>query len=160
MNLFLRLLAVAIKTLFGPKLGLTDTSKLHFRVWLNDLDTNFHMNNGRYLTIMDLGRFHLMTKSGIFKKAVLQKHWMPVVADVSVRFRRSLEPFQGYQLTTRILGWDEKWFYIEQRFEIPDAGGNMSSATIALVKATFRTKQGTVPTQEVVALCEDRKSVV
>ena len=32
------------------------------RVWPNDLDTNAHMNNGRYLTLMDLGRFDLMTQ--------------------------------------------------------------------------------------------------
>ena len=50
------------------------------RVWPNDLDTNAHMNNGRYLTLMDLGRFDLMTQCGLVgtvlkKKVVSGRRW-------------------------------------------------------------------------------------
>ena len=37
-----------------------------FRVWPHDLDTSLHMNNGRYWTLMDLGRADLMIRSGLW----------------------------------------------------------------------------------------------
>ena len=55
MNLILRMIKVLVAALFGQRLGVLDSSILTFRVWPNDLDINLHMNNGRYLTIMDLG---------------------------------------------------------------------------------------------------------
>ncbi len=45
---------------------------------------------------------------------------MLVVTNFSKRFCRSLRPFQAYTFTTRVLGWDEKWFYSELRFETVD----------------------------------------
>ena len=56
MNLYFRLLMLLIKLIRKPRLGLLDTSVLILRVLPNDLDMNMHMNNGRYLSIMDLGR--------------------------------------------------------------------------------------------------------
>lgn len=48
----------------GRRLKPLDTSVLKMRTWPGDLDINFHMNNGRYLTLMDLGRFNLTIRSG------------------------------------------------------------------------------------------------
>ena len=56
MNLYFRLLIRLWMTWIKPRpLGLLDTSELPGRVWPMDLDTNLHMNNGRYLSLMDLG---------------------------------------------------------------------------------------------------------
>ena len=57
------------------------------RVWPNDLDTNAHMNNGRYLTLMDLGRFDLMTQCGLVG-VVLRQRWFPI-AGFAVRRQKS-----------------------------------------------------------------------
>ncbi|HEY9347901.1 MAG TPA: hypothetical protein VIQ53_21415, partial [Inquilinus sp.] len=61
--------------------------------------------------------------------------------------RRSLAAFAGYRLRSRLLGWDEKWLYLEQGFE--DATGAV--AAHAVVKAVFRRRGGTVPTAEIAA---------
>ena len=45
------------------------------------------MNNGRYLTLMDLGRADLVIRSGLWR-AVLRHGWAPVVSAVKIRFRR------------------------------------------------------------------------
>jgi hypothetical protein len=56
MNLWLRLFWLALALLWRRKLDPRhDVSRLTFRVLPTDLDLNGHMNNGRYLTIMDLG---------------------------------------------------------------------------------------------------------
>mgnify|MGYP003290859366 CR=1 FL=1 len=48
----------AVRSLFRflVRRGVLDDSRVCFRVLPNDCDVNLHMNNGRYWTIMDLGR--------------------------------------------------------------------------------------------------------
>ena len=143
MNLWLRFAAVLIIAFFRRSLNPLDESILTFRVWPTDLDVNGHMNNGRYLTIMDLGRADLMVRTGLGRMA-LTRRWAPLVGSATIRFRRSLTPFQRYHLKSRILCWDEKWFFIEQRFERhgePIASG--------VVKGLLRGRTGNVPTAEV-----------
>ena len=70
MNLWLRLIWVALSGWLGHRLDLPgEASRLTFRVWFHDLDPFRHMNNGRYLTLMDLGRTDLMVRSGLARAA-------------------------------------------------------------------------------------------
>ena len=92
-----------------------EASRLRFRVWPTDLDINLHMNNGRYLGVMDLGRLDLAFRTGL-GRALTRHRWKPLVGGLTMRYRRSLELFARYELHTRMLGWDAKWCYLEQRF--------------------------------------------
>ena len=68
MNLWLRVLHLIITSFFRPRLDpVRDVSRLTFRVWPHDLDTSLHMNNGRYWTLMDLGRTDIMIRSGLWR---------------------------------------------------------------------------------------------
>ena len=40
-----------------------------------------------------------------------------VVANTEIAYIRELRPYQQFQLHTRILGWDDKYVYYDQRFE-------------------------------------------
>ncbi len=142
MNLILRLIRVLLAALRRPKLDMLAESEVAFRVWPNDLDFNWHMNNGRYLTIMDLGRFDLMARSGM-TKIMRERRWMPVVASQTITFLRSLKPWQRYVLRTRVLGWDEKFFYLQQNFH---ADGKPVAR--AVVKAAFVGGKRRVTVQE------------
>ena len=73
------------------------------RIWPNDLDTNAHVNNGRYLTLMDLGRFDLMTQCGLVS-TVLRNRWFPIAGGVMVRFERPLHVFEKNTLKSCIVG--------------------------------------------------------
>lgn len=116
MNLWLRLLWLFLCTPFRPRLAVPgDTSALSFRVLPNDLDLSLHMNNGRYLAIMDLGRLDLLMRSGL-GGAVWRNGWTPVANAAVIRFRRELRAFDRYRLETRIVGWLEQAVLIEQTF--------------------------------------------
>ncbi|HEV2566447.1 MAG TPA: hypothetical protein VGU19_15340 [Microvirga sp.] len=66
MNLWLRVLHLIVTSVFRARLDpVRDVSRLTFRVWPHDLDTSLHMNNGRYWTLMDLGRTDMMIRSGL-----------------------------------------------------------------------------------------------
>ncbi len=75
----------------------------------------------------------------------------PVLAAATVRFRLSLEPFQKYRLESRVICWDEKWVYMEQRFVMCSGDKDGAVAAIGLVKGGFlnKRKKEMVPTAEI-----------
>jgi acyl-CoA thioesterase FadM len=128
-NLWLRLLHLIVASFFRARLDPSrDVSRLDFRVWPHDLDTSLHMNNGRYWTIMDLGRADLMIRSGLWR-AVLREKWTPVVSAAKIRFRRELKPFRAFRLETRIVAWCDTWLVASAR------DGSEILSAIALVRA-------------------------
>jgi len=75
----------------GP-LHAMDTHVSHHRCWPQDLDLFMEMNNGRILTILDLGRTSLAHRAGLL--ATLRKQrWGLTMAGVSVRYRKRISPF-------------------------------------------------------------------
>ena len=146
MKLFFRtLLALLRAALPRPRIGLLDESLVPFRVWPTDLDLNLHLNNARYLSLMDIGRFEMLSRAGMLR-GFARNRWYPIVGAVMLRFRRSLDPWQKFELRTRIVGWDEKWFYLEQRFE---RAGELHA--YGLVRAVIRSAGATVPTTAVLS---------
>ncbi|MEE9333916.1 MAG: acyl-CoA thioesterase [Granulosicoccaceae bacterium] len=136
MKLYFRLLYLIFTQRLRARcsvLGPCDTS---LRVWPNDLDVFFHVNNGVYMTLMDLGRTDMMLRSGVFGP-VRAKGWYPVVAAETIRFQRSLRLFQQFNIRTEVVGWDEKSIYIEQVFS-----SNNKQVAIAALNIRFLAKTG------------------
>ena len=146
MNLFFRLFYLLIAARRRSKLDILETGRVAMRVWPGDLDVLWHMNNGRYLTIMDLGRADFMIRTGLLAK-FRERGWIPVVAALSITYKRPLKLWQAFEMTTRIAGWDERWIYMQQEFHI---GGKLAAS--ALIKGTFRSAEGAVPMAAVVEL--------
>lgn len=95
-------------------LDIQDVSIVHDRVWLTDLDELRHMNNGVYLSLLDHARLDLMLRSGAWRKMRAAGVY-PVVTAQSVAYRKSLELGQRFQIESRIIGYDDRAVYIEQR---------------------------------------------
>lgn len=140
---YLRLAKVVTKAIFGAPLELDDVGRLRMLVWPLDIDVYPEMNNGRHLTIMDLGRADFTIRTGILKQGH-ERGWSLVAAGASVRFRRRLAPLRRFILSTRVLGHDDRWFYFLHETE---QGGRMCSS--ALVRVGLRTKEGLVPSETV-----------
>lgn len=144
MSLIFRLLYVFVRSLRRPRLGPGDESVLRMTVLPTDLDLNGHVNNGRFLTLMDLGRVDFLARTGVV--AAMRRHrWRGVVASAAVRFRRPLDPFQRYELRTRLAGWDERWLFMEHRFT---RRGELCA--YGLVKIQLASRAGRLRPQQVV----------
>lgn len=118
---------------------ITDTgvaSIVTMRVWPTDLDPLMHMNNGVYLSLLDLGRIDLMLRSGAFHK-IRRQGIYPVVASEVIRYRKSLTPLQKFEIHTRIAAWDDRYFYPRQNFVVK---GEVYAA--ALIKGRFLKRGG------------------
>ncbi|HKP96209.1 MAG TPA: acyl-CoA thioesterase [Fibrobacteria bacterium] len=153
MNLLFRLFKTLLLHLLHPaRRDLFAESAVRFRVWPNDLDTNLHMNNGRYLTLMDLGRLDLLLGIGAVP-IVLKNKWYPVLAGTQIRFRRPLNLFQRFEIRTRIVTWDSKWVFLEQKIL---RRGEL--ALHAYLKGVFVGPGGSVPITELLALMGNREA--
>ncbi len=132
----------------GRKLGFTDVSRSRFRVWPTDLDILNHMNNGKYLSIMDIGRFDLLLRNGIWE-LFKNENWYPVVVGQTISYRKSLNPWKRFWIESRILGFDDQAVYMEQRFVRPDAQRRPEVYARAFVRARIlRRSGGVVPVAE------------
>ncbi len=149
MNLFVRLawlLLLGRRRAPCPPLGPCRTP---FRVLPTDLDVLRHVNNGVYLSILDLARVDYMTRAGVLP-GVRANGWYPVVVAETITFRRSLRLWQRFEVETVVLGWDEKTFYLHQRFL--RAGEPVAEA---VVRARFLARTGgSVSPPQVVALMD------
>ena len=115
MKLWFRILYVMLTWRKRSKLTIDEVSTISFRVWPTDLDIYRHMNNGVFLTLMDLGRYDQGLRTGFWQK--WQKlGWYPIVVNSTISYRKSLEPWQKFDLETRVIGWDEVAYFLEQRF--------------------------------------------
>lgn len=113
MNLYFRLISLFIRARRGRRMSVWDVAKTPFRVTLSDLDLMRHMNNGKYLSILDLGRMDLMIRSGFWAK-LSEAGWYPVVAGQTITYRKSLRLGQRFDVHTRVLGFDDRAIYVEQ----------------------------------------------
>jgi acyl-CoA thioesterase FadM len=111
MNLFLRLIWVVLTWRSRGRIGTLEASCVSFRVMPHDLDALGHVNNGRFLSILDLGRVDAMLRSGLAAK-LRERSWYPVVAAETILFKKSLTLFQKFDVETQLLGWDSKAFFV------------------------------------------------
>ena len=108
-----------------------------------DIDLLGHMNNGRYASLFDLGRFDLLIRTGLWD-AMNERGWYGVVASESVTFRKSLELWQRFTVESRLLGHDDKSVYQIHRAVV---GGEVYAEMIVRVRF-LRRRGGIVPMEE------------
>jgi acyl-CoA thioesterase FadM len=114
-NMLLRTLLMMITSRRKTRKDFREVGRVIMRVMPNDLDLLGHVNNGIYLSLMDLGRMDLMIRTGKWQE-LGRRGWYPVAASVTVTYRRSLRLWQKYTLETKLIGFDAKAMYVEQRF--------------------------------------------
>ena len=134
--MLLRTLLMMLTSRRRSKLTFRDVGRVTMRVLPTDIDLLGHINNGIYLSLMDLGRMDLMIRTGHW--AQLGKlGWYPVASNVTISYRRSLRTWEKYTLETRMIGFDDKGMFCEQRF----VRGNELYVT-GIMRARFLKKSG------------------
>ncbi|KEJ90500.1 acyl-CoA thioesterase [Sulfitobacter donghicola] len=122
-----------------PLTSLTDVHVSHHICWPHDLDMFLELNNGRALTLYDLGRIAMAQRVGLV--AVLQREkWAMTMAGSHVRFRHRIKGFERFEVRSRAVCWDDKFTYIEQSMWKKDG----RCASHALYRAAVTDKDGIV----------------
>jgi len=113
------------------------------RVMPGDIDVFMELNNGRFLTMMDFGRFDLAIRSGLMR-FVKKQNWGLTVAGASVRFRHRLKLFQQFELHSQVIGHDKMWIYFHQKII-----RNGKTHASALIRTGVTSRKGIVKVEEV-----------
>ncbi|MCL1038821.1 thioesterase family protein [Shewanella submarina] len=97
------------------RIGFLDTSVIRYRALPTDCDINMHLTNSRYPSFMDLARTYMLAEMGLLK-SFLKRGWMPIVNASEFTYIKDIKPLQTFDVESKVVAWDEKYFYIEQRF--------------------------------------------
>jgi len=113
------------------------------RTPLLETDYNLHKSNSTYFSDMDVSRSHLFTaiiRNAIKKNNAVNKAKKAVgtgavgaedgkggrhivaLGGISCLFKKEILPYTKYEMWTRILCWDRKWFYLITHFVKPGVG--------------------------------------
>lgn len=111
--------------------GFFDTITRSFRVGFRHIDLNLHINNAKYLMFLEKARWDHAIQTNTFNP-LLKNKLNFIVAGVEVGYIREIRLFKKFDVETTYLGWDEKYFYLEQKCVSDGKLCNYS-----LVKAVF-----------------------
>ncbi len=140
---YLRTIKTILSAKYRSSLHFGDSGIMNLRAGIFDIDHYGEINNGRQLTLMDLGRYDLGVRGGLMK-VVKAKKWGLAVGGSSIRYRRRITLWKKFQLHSELLGHDGRWFYFLQKMCIKD-----SICSSALIKAGVVSKAGLIPASEV-----------
>ena len=127
-----------------PPIGLQDWHVSEHVCWPWDLDPFIELNNGRALTLYDLGRFPLALRTGLIG-AMRRNGWGLTVAGSTVRYRRRIRMFDRFTMRSRCVGWDARFLYLEQSM-----WRRGECASHLLIRSAITDAKGIVPTSDVV----------
>ena len=109
----LRFLGEVASARRAPRLGPLEPHVSTHRISPLDLDPWWELNNGRTLTIYDLGRIPMAIRLGI-TETLKKNGWGFTVAGNTVRYRRRIKAFQRVTQVSRTIGWDDRFIYMEK----------------------------------------------
>eukprot|EP00092_Neocalanus_flemingeri_P020594 GFUD01022313.1.p1 GENE.GFUD01022313.1~~GFUD01022313.1.p1 ORF type:complete len:268 (-),score=58.35 GFUD01022313.1:455-1174(-) len=115
----LRLVCSRILAHILPSLTLDQESVTYNLCWTTDIDYFAHMNNGKYFREMDFGRFDYYFRTGLSAYIESRPNDMEMYVvqhAASIRYRRSINLLVPFKLVTRLVFWDERSLYFEQKF--------------------------------------------
>lgn len=143
-----------LKKGFLKKSEIGEKTVISMRVMPVDLDILWHVNNGVYFSYMDFGRMDMIFRNGVHD--LCQKHgWYSVVASETIKFKKSLQLWDKFEIETEILGFDDRYFFIRQKFKRKD-----DIMATALVKVRFLKRSGgTLATNEILRHYENQKTL-
>ncbi len=140
---FIRMAYHMAKYRKAPALPIDGVHISHHICWPVDLDLWRELNNGRTLTIYDLGRIQLARRIGLLK-ALKAQGWGMTIAGVTARYRKRVVMFDHFEMRSKALGHDGRFLYLQQ---------SMWKDGTALSSAVFRVAvvgpNGIVATDEV-----------
>lgn len=96
-----------------PRLGLFDPHVSTHICLPWDIDPWMELNNGRTLTLYDLGRIPMARRMGL-DRIMKANGWGLAVAGNTTRYRKRVKMFDRLQMHSRVLGWDQRFIYMEQ----------------------------------------------
>lgn len=134
MNLIGRFLTLVIASLFRPKVrDPFVTIRQRRRVWLHDMDLNVHLTAARYFSFGDLCRIQWLVDCGLGKDFLFGRY-RAVLNAQELTYIREFPPLSRVDVVVRLVCWDDKYAYFEQRFYRGEVLHSIGHARMAILQ--------------------------
>jgi acyl-CoA thioesterase FadM len=130
----LRLITASVRASIQGNRHASDVFENSFICMPWDIDMFLEMNNGRVLTLCDVGRFVMAIRIGLIR-ILREKKWGLVVAGSTVQYRKRIRMFDKVTLRTQIAAYDDRWIYITQSMWV---GGKPASSVLLRTGVTSK----------------------
>ncbi len=95
---------------------------------------------------MGLARWHLVFHSD-FRAVAIKNRWAPVTTRETMQYKKSIRAFQKITLSTRVVHWNDKRFFVEHQFLVGE-----EIKAVAFVEGLLRGPSGIVKPNEAFSL--------
>ncbi|XP_055587775.1 protein THEM6-like [Uranotaenia lowii] len=116
-NYFIRVTFTLVLDVFSARnLKLLDTSVSYGICTTQDIDLFLnHMNNARFLRELDFARYHWYGRTRFWDALKVGGATM-VQGAATIRYRKMMPIWRPFRVETRLIWWDERSLFLEQRF--------------------------------------------
>lgn len=128
-----------------PKLGPGEAHVNFTTAMPWDMDMFMELNNGRTLTLYDIGRFALAQRGGLLA-AIRARKWGLTMAGSAAQYRKKVRMFDRIEMRSRAAGRDDRFFYLEQTMYVRG-----TPTSNVMFRAAITDRNGLVATDEVAA---------
>jgi len=137
---------------------------LTFRTYPVDLDFYWHTNNACYFRMAELARWRIFPQSRSLHES-LSKGWMLLIAQQSIKYYKSIGPFQKFVIRTSMQYTQDKWLHYSHTFlqHPDDVARGKDPATFAHIqmKAVIKDRGGkTIKPSEFVQISDFNQQLI
>lgn len=118
-----------------------DQYRFYFPVqvrWM-DLDTQWHVNNARFLSFFESARLEYLVKLGLFDNRSFHDLKL-IVADVHIAYKAPIDLGQNIRVGVRVTRIGNKSMVFDEVIEDVDTGKVLASSDIIMVTYEYRTR--------------------
>lgn len=113
------------------------------------LDTFGHVNNAKYLEILEQARWEMLTESGFGLEQIQESQIGPIILEIQIRYKRELKNRQKVRIETQVQKFESKILTLRQQIFNLDSENRLSaSATIVFGLFDMKKRKLIVPTPE------------
>jgi acyl-CoA thioesterase FadM len=123
------------------------------RVLPQDLDYMMVVNNGTYLQLMDVAGLRHLGRNGGLRLAT-KRSWFGYTVASTMRYRRPLRLWDRFEDTSRVLGWDDRVFYIEH---VITRGGELCTRGVVCTRFVHRRSRERIDPRDIVPLLAEQQ---
>lgn len=103
------------------------------------LDTFGHVNNAKYLELLEEARWQWITEGGYDLHEILKTGLGPVILEIHLKFHKEIRLRQEIQIITQALSYEGKIGKLKQIIQSPDGASVFCEAT--MVAGLFNTRE-------------------
>ena len=148
MYVWARLARMVISARSRGPYSMGDESRIAFRCLPTDIDSNFHLNNARYMMLADIGRLDIFLRAGLIGLA-RRNGWAPMMGGLQSVYVREIRLWRRFEVVSTVETWEDTQVIGRHRFVLE--GGETAALVMTTAGVYDSRNRRFVPIDEIVS---------